>query len=240
MRLIICLTIFTLSACVTQQPVILTEQLEIVPDPPIIADLYTSQTYKPNSIDEIYILSDEQKQKFFNAYNSAPYHKLLPNRRVSRYVQEELADFTFHWETLTASNAISTKTGNCLSMAIVTKALADLVDIEVKYELVASPPVYQKAGDVVLISQHVRTILLNPEPIFEKGYFTLWRGGVKIDYFPSVGNIRLRRVKDPEFLTMYFINKAAEALGENKDALAFANLQRNLRIDKTEPQTVNM
>ena len=39
---------------------------------------------------------------------------------------------------------------------------------------------------------------------------------------------------------MYYINKAAEALGENNDALAFANLQKNLEIDKTEPQTVNM
>jgi len=240
MRLVIGFTIFILSSCATRGSIDPAVQIVEIPSPPIVVDLYTSQTEQPRRLNDIYLLTEVQKRNFFSAYNSVRYRNLLPNKRISRYIKEELSDFAFHWETLTASDAIATRTGNCLSMAIVTKALADLVNIEIRYELVASPPIYQKAGDVVLVTQHVRTFLLDPKQTLTKGFFTLWRGGVKIDYFPNGDSIRLRRVEDTEFQTMYYINKAAEALGENADALAFAHLQRNLQIDKTEPQTVNM
>ncbi len=79
MRLVIGFTIFILSACATQQSIITIEQVVAVPNPPIIVDLYTSQTEQPSSLSDIYLLSDVQKRHFFSAYDSPGYRNLLPN-----------------------------------------------------------------------------------------------------------------------------------------------------------------
>ena len=237
MRLIVLLIATLLNACAAHHPDV---RVTIIPAPPINKKLYTHHSLKSFQLAEIYKLSDIQEQRFLARYNSSDYKNLLPNKRISRYIKKELSDFTFNWKTLTSNESMASKTGNCLSMAMVTKSLADLVNVEIEYELVASPPTYQKEGDVVLISQHVRTILLDPKAGDVPGYSPLWRGGVRVDYFPSEGNVRLRKVEAPEFYSMFFSNRAVEALGNNQDALAFEYLTYALPLDKTQPQVINM
>jgi len=237
MRLFVLFVAILLNACAVHRP---DEQNLIIPDPPFNHSLYKSKPLQSFEVASVYRLSAPQRQEFLDKYNSSAYKDLMPNKRISRYISEELSNFAFDWKTLTANESVASKTGNCLSMAIVTKSLADLVNVEINYELVASPPVYQKEGEVVLISQHVRTILRDPRPGDVPGYKPFWRGGIRVDYFPSEGNIRLRSVEESEFHSMYFGNKAVEAIGDNQDALAFEYLQQALYLDKSQPEIINI
>jgi len=212
----------------------------LAPDPPIIESLYKIPSKNTVTLSDIYTLSDIQENQFLALYNSSDYRSLLPNKRISRYLQENMEGFSFHADTLTASQSIDRKQGNCLSVAIVTKALADLVNVKVQFELVTTPPIYQKAGDVILISQHVRTLLLAPKFDELPSYIPQWRSYVRIDFNPSSGSYRLRNVEELEFHTMYYTNKSAEALGNNNDALAFWYLRQSLLLNKSEPQTINL
>ncbi len=240
MRLLVLFIWLFLSACASVYSNHSIEEMQAWPAPPILKDLHTYQPGHPSQTSEIYKLTEKQKQAFLTSFNSQAYRHLLPNKRIAFYLQGELENFNFYSDTLTASQAISRQQGNCLSLANVTKALADLVNVEVRYELVATPPIYQKNGDLVFISQHVRTFLMDPKPGEIPGYNPMWRSFIRVDYFPSNGSHRLREVKQPEFYSMYYNNKAAEALSHNNDALAFWYLLESLKVNKADPQTINI
>jgi len=237
MRYLILLSMLVLSACAIVPAPNITEK---PPAPPIIKNLYIVPSQPTVALSDIYTIDDIQKKQFLSLYNSSSYLNLLPNKRISRYLQENLGEFSFFADTLTANESLTRKQGNCLSMAIVTKALAELVNVEAQFELVATPPLYQKAGDVILISQHVRTLLFDPKPGELPGYDPLWRSFIRFDYFSAGQSYRLRKVDELEFHTMYYTNKAAEALGRNEDALAFWYARQSLLISQSEPQTINI
>lgn len=240
MRLLIVYIAFLLSACTTISSNQLTEEIQDWPELPMSKNLTILQPEQSDLFLDIYSLTEKQKQTFFAYYNNPKNHHLLPNKKISLYLRDELTNFNFYFDTLTASQAIARRQGNCLSLAIVTRALADLVNVEVKYELVATPPIYQKNGDFVFVSQHVRTLLLDPKPGEIEGYYPMWRGFIRVDYFPSNGTHRLRGVKEREFYSMYYNNKAAEALSQDKDGIAFWYLKQSLNVNKADAQTINM
>lgn len=240
MRLLIVYIVFLLSACATISSNQLLEEKQAWPEPPMNEYLLIRQPEQADLSSGVYTLTEKQKQTFFAYYNSPENKHLLPNKKISLYLRDELANFNFYSDTLTASQAIVRRQGNCLSLAIVTKALADLVNVKIKYELVATPPMYQKNGDFIFVSQHVRTLLYDPEPGEFPDYSPLWRSFIRIDYFPSNGTHRLREVSEREFYSMYYNNKAAEALSLNKDDLAYWYLKKSLNVYKADAQTINM
>ncbi|MBV1910080.1 MAG: hypothetical protein KUG78_12320 [Kangiellaceae bacterium] len=240
MRLLSLLIFVLLFGCVNTSIVPLTFDNYSLPDPPIDKHLFSEDTNQLSLDLDVYTLSKEQRQRFLKIFNSEDYRKHSPYKRIQYYLLEEFKDFQFNPATLTATHAVSAKQGNCLSMAIVTKALADIANLDVSFELVATPPRYQKSGDFILISQHVRTLVFEhkqnspPKSLFPRGSF------IKIDYFPTSGTRRLRNVPVLEFHSMYFRNKAIEALTNDNDYLAFQYLKHSLTLNKAEPGTINM
>ena len=239
MRLLVLLVVF-LTACATQPARDSLNGLGALPDPPLLDNSYFGEEPSIVSVDEIFELTAEQKKNFSNYFNNFRYRRLLPNRRISRYLQDHLDQFNFYSDTLIARNALSQNLGNCLSLAIVTKALANVVNVEVGYELVSTPPIYQKEGDIILSSQHVRTLLFEPKPGEFEERQLFWRGFVRVDYFPSAGTRALRNVDEIEFYTMFYRNKAAEALTQNDHNLSFWYLKKGLELDKTDAHIINM
>ena len=191
---------------------------------------------EPNKLFE---LTTQQKSDFF-AFRSYSQNRNLPNNQlIADYLQSHLKNFNYYSDTFTARDALIKHQGNCLSLAILTKALAKLVDVEVSYQLVETEPVFQKEGNLILTSQHVRTKLLKPLPT-NKDEIVFIRGGIVVDYFPERGSFLLRGVEEPEFFGMYYRNKAAEALINDDLNRAFWLVNKTLQLNQTDPHGLNM
>jgi len=106
-----------------------------------------------------------------------------------------------------------------LSLAILTKSLSNLADVKISYQLVETEPVYQKEGNIIVSSQHIRTTIFKPP--FSDGKIVYFPSQTTIDYFPTYNSRVLRTVDEEEFFSMYYSNKATEAILKNDFNLAY-------------------
>lgn len=230
------LTLF-ITACTT--PVVLTD-MDKRPDIPLLDNSYFGGSQNIISVSEIYQLSEQNKKEFLAVFNSNKYKHTLPNKRIYYYLKDILSELNYYSKTLTANEVITHKWGNCLSLAIATKALADIAGVEIRYELVSTPAIFQREGDVILVSQHLRTVLLDPREDIDSGFQPLWRGSIRVDYYPDGDSKLLRRVSETEFFSMYYQNKAAEALTKQDFKQAFWLLKSSLDLNRYDSNTINM
>jgi len=59
-----------------------------------------------------------------------------------------------------------------------TTALANIADVDIRYQLVDTAPVYLKESGLILSAQHVRSLLLEPKSLPEKDMIATIRGGL--------------------------------------------------------------
>lgn len=115
--------------------------------------------------------------------------------------------------TRNAREAFAERSGNCLSLVILTAAFAKRMDIAVQYQQVFSTQVMSRVGDLIYFSGHVNislarsaatgTRLESPEP------------AITIDFYPLADKAsqRARVLAEKTIVAMYFNNRAAELLG---------------------------
>lgn len=189
---------------------------------------------------DIFKLTEQQQRHFLAFYNHPRYQNLKPHKRIFEYLQRRLDGFDFRGETYTASEALQTGAGNCLSLAIVTKALADLVDVELGYQKVNATPIYQKEQGVLLLSSHVRTFLYDPTYVSQENEWVLRPPMVIIDYFPDRGDITGGKVSEQEFISMYYRNLAARALVQQDYPKAYWLIKEALEYAPYHPENLNL
>lgn len=190
------------------------------------------------TIKQVISLNQKQHKKFLESYNNKN-NSLLPSRRVFAYMQDHLKSASYSAETLTASNVLSQNSGNCLSLAILTKSLADAAGIGIRYEMVKVPPVFKRSNDIILSSQHIRSILYNSEIKKDKIPGKMMKS-ITIDYNPSEQTKALRWVDEDEFYSLYYTNRAAELLAQNKIDESYWYLKEALTIKSSSVQAINM
>lgn len=206
------------------------------------ADLFGEQ---PDiiAVEDIYRLSEEQQKSFQSYFNDLGRQRIPPHQRVYEYLESITMNFGYQGETFTAEEALRKSSGNCLSLAILTSALAELAGVDVGYQLVDSLPVFESQGNVVFKGQHVRTMLYSPEKKLEDegaGYnLTLRRGGLLVDYFPSGGGRFVSNISEAEYQTMYYNNRASEAISKADYASAFWLLRKALELTPDDVGAIN-
>ncbi len=186
----------------------------------------------------LFNLTAEQKAAFLAYYNDPNNADTSSNFRLYQYLDQLVKNFSYVGDTFTAEEALNKQSGNCLSLAILTTALARLVNLDVYYQTVHTEPLYRRLNDILTTSSHVRSIVLGPKPQKEDGVI-IFRSRAVIDYFPSSSNDVGEYVSDVAFISMYYQNKAAIALGEGNNALAYSYLAQAMMIDPTNAQTIN-
>ncbi len=191
------------------------------------------------SLDEVFALTPEQKQHFLKKFHSKEYRKLSDSQRIFEYLQDQLHYFNFHSETLIATDAMSLNSGNCMSLAILTKALSQLTHVGINYELARTPPVFQREANLELSSQHIRTVVYNKTTNTTK-QFVKPNNKVRIDYFSTAGARTLRKVKKDEFYSLFYSNRAAEAMIRGENNLTYWSLREALRIKPDNLVAINM
>ena len=189
--------------------------------------------------DEILALNAEQKKHFMAYFNSHSNSKKPSHQRVYEYLQDFGSDFEYGNLTSNAKTTLANSTGNCMSLAVLTAALARSADIEIKYQLVNRVPVFQEYGSVVFNAQHIRSIIYEPTRKELNTGLTLWRSKAIIDYYPSKSNFVSGMVSETEFISMYYRNLAAEALARDENNRAYWLLKRSLQIEPENSEAIN-
>lgn len=90
--------------------------------------------------ESVFALNQAQQHAFLDYYHASENQHLPGHKRLFAYLENSLVDFTFLGDTYDAQTALTAQAGNFLSLAIVTTALAQLVDIDVTYQQVNSAP----------------------------------------------------------------------------------------------------
>jgi Tfp pilus assembly protein PilF len=191
---------------------------------------------------DLFSLTHEQKEAFKNYYFDPKHADIRKHTRFGKYLTSVVSGFSYRGETYTAQEAFLEASGNCLSLAIMTTALAELAGLEISYQKVNSRPIYAKHGNILLLSSHVVTKVYEPdEDIVQKpNMITIRRPHVVIDYFPTRGTVKGSRVEKHDFVAMYYQNKAAKALLEKDYDEAYAFVKKGLRESPSNPETLNL
>jgi Tfp pilus assembly protein PilF len=188
-------------------------------------------------VHDIFYLNDHSKQQFLSFYNAPKNQQVRGHERLAQYLESFLSGFTYKGDTYTADLASTEHAGNCLSLAILTKAYASLVGLNVEYRKVNSAPIYFRENGIMTISSHVQTHVHAPPQSSDK--INLFFSKVIIDYFPSSRGVIGGVVSDDDFVSMYYQNLAAKALTANDLDMAYSLLAAAMQLSPNNIETLN-
>ncbi|MGS2720367.1 tetratricopeptide repeat protein [Paraglaciecola aestuariivivens] len=190
--------------------------------------------------DDIFELNESAQQAFYAYFNAPENQHIEDHVRLYNYIDQLLDGFSYKGDTYSADVASTMLSGNCLSLAILTKGYADLANLKVKFYKVNSAPIYQRENGVTTISSHVQTHIFSSGNRKNKNKNALViPGKVIIDYFPSTANIIGAEVSENDFISMYYQNLAAKALINKEFDLAYSLLVEAMNLSPTNLATIN-
>ncbi|MDQ6685135.1 MAG: hypothetical protein M3Z16_08405 [Pseudomonadota bacterium] len=132
--------------------------------------------------------------------------------------------------TRNAAEAFAARSGNCLSLVIMTAAFAKELNVPVTFQSAYLEETWSRSGSLLFASGHVNVTLgrrivdartsrdLNP---------------LTIDFLPpeDIRGLRVRDIDESTVVAMYANNRAAEALAEGRVDDAYAWSRESLRRD---------
>jgi Flp pilus assembly protein TadD len=125
--------------------------------------------------------------------------------------------------TKTAAATFETRSGNCLSLVLMTAAFAKELGLPVTYQSVSVAETWSRTGALLIASGHVN-ITLSRRLVDVRSASDVPR--LTIDFLPpeQISGLRAREIGEHTVVAMYANNRAAEALAEGRldDAYAWA------------------
>ncbi len=132
--------------------------------------------------------------------------------------------------TKKAAEAFDTRTGNCLSLVIMTAAFAKELGLPVVYDSAYLPESWSRNGNLLIASGHVNITI--GRRLFDARTSHDFNP-MTIDFLPpeQIGGLRTRPIEEATLVAMYANNRAAEALAEGRLDSAYAWVAESLRKD---------
>jgi len=191
------------------------------------------------SKEEIFKIDVNNKERFLDYLKTNSNKSMTKNLLTANYIKALIQEFSYHDDTLTLSESLSRQEGNCLSLAILTTGLSRLAGVNVTYEIVETPHLYRKKGGVIFDIQHIVSLLHEPISKQETYRFTP-SSIIKIDFFPEENSYVLERVNQETLIAMYFQNKTANALAEQRYKDAYWLARESLEYSPGNVDSLNM
>lgn len=140
--------------------------------------------------------------------------------------------------TKTASEAFATRSGNCLSLVVMTSALARELGVPVHYRRVDVEPSLSKSGELLVVSGHIDIVLGRRLLDARTGRD---QESIVVDFLPPALGRRLRasEIAESTVVAMFANNRAAEALADGRIDAAYAWSAESLRHDPAFLPAVN-
>ncbi|MES2604737.1 MAG: tetratricopeptide repeat protein [Pseudomonadota bacterium] len=190
---------------------------------------------------ELLQLTPSQEQAFRDYLLSPETQNTAVNLRVSNYLENLTSGFHYQGDTLSATDALASNSGNCMSLALMTTALADIAGVKIAYQLMDDIPVFEYRGTVVEKGYHVRSILYNNKVgVDENGMMWYTHSGVKVDYFRTEQARFVSNLKRGDFLAMYYSNMAADSIGAGDYNTAYWYARESLLHAPVNTVAINM
>ncbi len=132
--------------------------------------------------------------------------------------------------TRTAAETFQARAGNCLSLVIMTAALARELKLDVEFQRVTVDPVWGRNGNLLIGSDHVNMVL---RPGLGTRSSQAWLMQVVVDFLPPKDAARLpsERISQESVVAMYLNNRAAETLAQGRIDEAYAWAREAVRKD---------
>lgn len=124
--------------------------------------------------------------------------------------------------TRTAAEAFDARAGNCLSLVMMTAALAHELGLDVRFQRVDSAAAWTRSGGMYAYSSHVNVVLGPPRVPRHAG--ASWETGLTIDFLPPehLRGHRTSAIGERTVRAMFLNNRAAEALAAGDEPTAYA------------------
>lgn len=191
------------------------------------------------SAESLLALTDAQRRDFLRFFRSGLHARLPPHRRIHRYMDRHLSDIRFDHETASAAETIAHRRGNCMSLALVTTALADAGGVDIGWQLANTDPVYSSEGAVIYSANHIQSRLYEPRLGSTGHAFSLGRDYLLLDYFvdglPEHGTPLARH----QMLALVYQNLGVETLAEGELDRAFWLLREGVAHDPANANLYN-
>ena len=191
------------------------------------------------STQDIHKLTQAQESAFFQFVNGSVERNNPAHERVMHYLLKVLKGFEYQNTTFTAAETLARGQGNCLSLAILTTALAKLANVPIGYQLADSSPVYALEGSIVVKGVHIRIVL------FDKGWqagedkLVSRLGSVRIDYFPSGTERFLSDITEQQYIARYYRNLAVRALAVQDYTRSYWLTVQSMEIEPLSADALN-
>ena len=118
--------------------------------------------------------------------------------------------------TRNAAEAFEARTGNCLSLVIMTAAFARELDVPVRYQSVFTDEAWARSGDIHFIIDHINLSLGRRLGEFPR--VTNSQDVLTIDFLPQqdLRNQKVRLLSENTVVAMYMNNRAGESLARGR------------------------
>lgn len=137
--------------------------------------------------------------------------------------------------TRNAAEAFAARSGNCLSLVVMTAALAGALDLEVGFQAVPGDDFFRREADLTLRTGHVNLVLGEPARLraLRSVGTELTRRQLVIDFLPleTARALPAVPITQQRVLAMFMNNRAVEALLDRQPASAYAWVREALRTD---------
>ncbi|MFC4932371.1 tetratricopeptide repeat protein [Massilia sp. GCM10023247] len=122
--------------------------------------------------------------------------------------------------TQTAAQTYAARSGNCLSLVIMTAAFARELGMRVRFQSVQADETWSRANALYLVSEHVNINLAPGARSFD----SIEAGSeLTVDFLPAAaaGRMRTRQLEEADIVALYMNNRAVEELVEGRNAEAY-------------------
>jgi len=189
--------------------------------PPSVASLLNAAHFKHVELSdpELFTLPVDEQKRFLDYFTKRQGSDLRDDQILYRYLENKLTNFNYFSATLNAQQTLQGHQGNCISLAILTHAYAQLAGLQTGFQAVSSEPVYSKQNNIVYVSGHFRTKVY--APLNEDDNYLVPPGTV-IDYFPARGSFYSGRAELKDLISRYYSNLAAKALALKQFDLSYS------------------
>lgn len=124
----------------------------------------------------------------------------------------------------TAAQTFENRIANCLSMSIMTYAMADYANMDVTFQDVDIPEFWTRNQGYSMLNGHINLKIM---PRNEHSTIFIRRAGMEVDFDPQSFRIKFpaREISKQQVLAMFYNNKASDYLVDQDYAAAYAYLR---------------
>ncbi|MBT9502536.1 MAG: tetratricopeptide repeat protein [Burkholderiaceae bacterium] len=186
--------------------------------PPATLGLFADQSFappaKPPAAVDVFALSDEMRSYLASSEMSSQLRQKGRQRGLieALYNKKQLRLEYDSALTRNAREAFAARTGNCLSLVIMTAAFARELGMEVQFQSVLTEEVWGRSGDLYLSMGHVNLSLSKRRSEVVASYPEA--DSLVVDFMPAadIRGQRTRAISEENIVAMYMSNRAAESL----------------------------